>query len=125
MPDAEDISLIEKNLAVPKAEDSGDSAFFDDFLSEELMFRAASGKLLNKQAFLKRTPANITRIPSDSVCVLHKSPDSVLLSTIVHTLAEGGRRQTYSNYRTCVREGEEKERWRLRIWLNYPEATAS
>jgi hypothetical protein len=117
----EDVALIEKNLAVPQAEDSGNTSFFNEFLSGQLMFRAASGKVLDKSGFIGRGFTNRSRIPSDSVRVLHKSSESVLLSTAVAIPGTDGPPQLFSNERLFVRE---EERLRCRVWLNYPELVA-
>lgn len=119
----QDLSLINKNLEVLKAEDSEDRefyrAFFDDFLFEEFTFRGADRKLLNKRAFLERAPANFTRIESDSIRILHQSPGIVLLSTVVHTQPKaGGARSSFTNFRLFVTEGDVG---RCRVWINYPE----
>ncbi len=120
--DPEDISWIEKNLAVPEAENSGNSAFLGNFLARELTFRAANGKFFDRGGFLKRAPGDNRRIASDSVCVLHKDADSVLLSTVVHMEPKkGGERQSFSNYRLFVRDGD---RWRCRVWINHQEPAA-
>jgi len=121
--DDEELALVQKNLGVPDAEDAGNMEFFKDFLSDTLIFRTAKGLLLNKGAFLKRPPASITRVQSDGVRFLHKSGDSILLSTVIHTmLKDGGERQSNSNNRLFVREDKI---WKCRVWLNYPEPGSS
>ena len=116
--DGEAEALIKKNLLVPSAEDRGDGPFFDDFLSEQLTFRTASGTVLDKAGFTSRGFTNRNRLPSDSVRVLHQGPDSVLLSTMVGVPGDGGRIQFFSNERLFVREGNTLA---CRVWLNYPE----
>lgn len=128
----EDMSLIQKNRDAPghenhlnhdTTEGRNARAFLDDFLSQELTFRRATGQLLDKKAFLEREPADITRTASDSVRVLHKSSDSVLLSTVVHTQSgTEGPRKSFCNHRLFVKEGDA---WRCRVWINYPEPVAS
>jgi mannose-6-phosphate isomerase-like protein (cupin superfamily) len=125
--DAEDLSLIDKNLKVPSVEDSEDrahfKAFFDEFLSEKLVFHTAGGQLVTKNAFRDRKLADFKRIPSDSVRVLHKSSESIFVSTAIHTESKaGGSRQSYSNLRLFVRE---KDMWKCSVWLNYREPIAS
>jgi len=116
--DDQDMDLIQKNLDAPKAEDRGDGPFFEDLLSERLTFRTATGAVLDKAGFMGRGFTNRNRIASDSVRVLHKGADSVLLLTIVSVPSDGGPTQSISNERLFVRE---ETGLRCRVWLNYPE----
>lgn len=121
--DDESLALIQENLKVPAAEDAGDKGFFEGFLSEAFIFHTATGKLLNKEAFLKRPAAPITRTQSSSFCILHKSKDSILLSTVIHTEPKGGgKRQSFNNTRLFVRE---QGVWKFRVWLNNSEPVSS
>lgn len=120
--DDESLALIEENLKVPDVENTGNMGFFERFLSETFTFRTATGKLLDRNAFLNRSAAPIIRKQSESLRILHKSEDSILLSTIIHTTPKGGgERQSVSNNRLFVRE---QGVWKCRIWLNYPEPVA-
>jgi hypothetical protein len=116
--DEEDLALIKTNLEAPKAEDRGDESFFDDFLSEQVTFRTAPGPVLDKAGFKGRGFQNRNRLPSDSVRVLHKGADSVLLLTAVVVPGDGGAPQSVSNERLFVREGTSLK---CRVWLNYPD----
>jgi hypothetical protein len=135
----EEISLIRKNLKLPIVENQWDArdpnvpvaqarsrekSFLEDLVSEDLMFRTASGKLLiGKMAYLERPPAEVIREASNSVRILHKSPESMLLSTVVHTQPkEGGSRKSFSNIRLFVKENDI---WKCRVWINHPELGAS
>jgi hypothetical protein len=116
--DDELATLIQKNVEVPRAEDAGSVPFFEDFLSEEVVFRTAKGAILDKEGFMARGFANQGRVPGDSVRVLHRAQDSILLATAVGLPADGGRTQLFVNERLFVREGKAL---RCRVWLNYPD----
>lgn len=116
----EDIRLIKDNLDLPKAEDNGDIPFFNGFLSEQLLFRTATGVELDKAGFIKRGFRNRNRL-SDSIRVLYKGLDCVLISAVV-TIEEGGAAQSFLNARLFVREGSTFE---CRVWLNSPEPASS
>ena len=139
MLDDKDMSLVRRNLELPEVENRWDArirenltggdnknrAFLDDSLSADLTFCTADGKLLvGKVAYLDRPPADvIIRYPSDSIRILLKGPESILLSTVVYTeLKKGGPRQSFSNSRLFVKEGDI---WKCRVWVNYPELGAS
>src|SRR5206468_12819090 len=103
-------------------EDQQYQDFLADFLSEDLTFRTAGGTLLvGKEAYLHRPPAATTRYASASVNLVHKTPESVLLSAQVHTRpkGEGSPTQSYSNTRLFVKKDDH---WKCRIWINYPES---
>jgi len=117
----EDLTLVEKNLAFPAAEDSGDVSFFNDVLSDYLVFRAASGDLFDKSGFMSRGFTNRQRISSGSVRILDKAEATVLLSTIVR-LPQRGSWESYINERLFVREDGD---FKCRVWMNYREATAA
>jgi len=123
--DATDKDLMIANLAVPEAENGTAavfSEFFGPFLSRDLTFRTAKGQILSYDQFMHRDRAGVKRFPSDAVRVLHKSDDSVLLSTVVHTEPEGGgKRSAFTNVRLFT---QEDNAWKCRAWLNYPELAA-
>lgn len=116
----EDIRLIKDNLDLPKAEDGGNISFFNDFLSEQLLFRTATGVELDKAGFIGRGFQNRNR-HSDSIRVLYKGLDCILISSIV-TIREDGSAQSFSNARLFVREGSA---FKCRVWLNSPEPASS
>jgi len=116
--DDADLTLIQKNLEFPGAEDRGDAGFFEELLSERLMFRTARGDILRKADFKSRGFKNQDRSASDSVRVLHKGANSVLLSTIVSMSGDAGATQAFTNERLFVREGTSLK---CVVWLNYPE----
>jgi hypothetical protein len=139
-PDLED--LIRRNLELPAVENHYDerirnprlatpqgvqvNTFLDEFVSEALVMRTAGGSILDRRAYLTRGPADITRYPSDSVRILHKTPDptypdheSVLLSTVVHTRGGSKGPLQITNLRLFDKEGGRT--WKCRVWMNYPE----
>jgi hypothetical protein len=132
--DEQDKALLRRNLELPKVEnrwderspnttveENPDGEFLNDFTSTELKFRNAKGKYLGKKAYLKRPPAGVKRTPSDTICVLYKAVDSVLLSTVVQTEStKTGAREAFVNTRFFVREGDGL--WRCRVWMNFPES---
>jgi hypothetical protein len=73
--------------------------------------------LLDKKGYMARGFANQGRVPGDSVRVLHRASDSILLATAVG-VADGPRTQLFVNERLFVREDEAL---RCRVWLNYPD----
>jgi len=116
--DADEMALIRTNLAVAAREDHGDRRFFEDFLSESLLFRAADGSVADKEGFLLRGFAHRERLASDSVCVLHRTSASLLLSTIVTVPGGGAGSQRFNNVRLLARG---KGGAKCLVWLNYPE----
>jgi hypothetical protein len=116
--DEQDLALVRRNLELPEAENRWDARapgsreFLDDFTSEALIFRNAKGRFLGKKAYLERPPATVARAPSDTVCILYKDADHVLLSTVV----QAG--DLYSNTRFFVRADGS---WKCRVWMNFPE----
>lgn len=117
----EDISLINDNLSLPKAEDDGNVPFLNGFLSEQLLFRMATGAELDKARFIGRGFQNRNRY-SDSIRVLYKDSNCVLISSVVTVRSEGGSTQSFSNTRLFAREGGALK---CRVWLNFPEPAAS
>ncbi len=117
----ENISLIKDNMTLPKAEDDGNVPFFNGFLSEQLLFRMATGAELDKAGFIGRGFQNRNRY-SDSIRVLYKDPNCVLISSVVTVRSEGGSTQSFSNTRLFAREGGALK---CRVWLNFPEPEAS
>lgn len=139
MLDDEDLSLVRKNLELPlvenqwdrknpealTTEDDKNRAFLDDFLSMQLTFRSAAGKIFEKTQYMARGPGD-PRLPSDCIRILHKSTgkdsETVLLSTVVHTQPKEGPRKSFSNYRLFVKEAGI---WRCRVWMNHPDPRVS
>jgi len=132
----EDVVFLKKNLDLPESENrwdqrgpeatvvgNADAEVLDNFTSAELVFRNAKGEYLGKKAYLKRPPAPVTRIPSDTVCILYKDTQHLLLSTVVQTKSFAtGAREFYSNTRFFVKEDG---LWKCRVWLNLPEPVSS
>jgi cupin domain len=130
--DQEDMAVVRKNLDLPEVENrwdarspetrvtgNRDGEFLDNFTSADLIFRNARGEYLTKQAYLQRAPVPFTRTPSDTVCILYRDAEHLLLSTVVQTQStETGARQSYSNTRFFVRENGG---WRCRVWMNFPQ----
>lgn len=139
MLDDEDQSLVRRNLELPlvenqwdwrnqealTTEDDKNRAFLDAFLSPQLTFRNAAGKVFNKSQYMGRGPGD-PRLPSDCIRILHKSSekgsDIVLLSTAVYTQPKEGPRKSFSNYRLFVKDAGI---WRCRVWMNHPDPGAS
>lgn len=129
-PDQEELALIRKNLKVPDAEsriyeNPCDTAFFEHFLSKDLIFRSAGGDIfLGKEKFLDRRPVQVTRSSSGSVRVLHKAAGSlIIIATTVHTRPKrGGPRKSFANLRLLVKDDAG---WKCLVGMNYPEPTMS
>lgn len=134
--DQQDMALVRRNLDLPEFENRWDERspdapaaanpngeFLDNFTSAELIFRNAKGKFLGKKAYLGRPRAPLTRAPSDTICILYKDADHVLLSTVIQTQSTAtGAREFYSNTRFFVRADGS---WKCRVSMNFPEPVSS
>lgn len=115
---AEEQSLLLKNLDFPNREEAGDAEFFDHILSDQLTFCGADGAVLDKTAFMGRGFAPRGRKSSGSVQVLNRNAGSLLCSTVVTLPAAEGQPLAFTNLRLFVREGDDMK---CRIWINYRE----
>jgi hypothetical protein len=114
------VQMLQVNLAFPAREENTDGAaapFFAAHLSDALAFARADGAIVGKDTFREGFIARDRRT-SGTACVLHRTADSLLLSTVVTVGATGPAPKHFTNMRLFVREGAA---WRCRLWMNYPE----
>jgi len=120
--DATKNALIELNKQIGEMEQQGVEArtFFDDHLSDQLIFRRASGKVVGKSepegfvANLKNNPFSSRRSEDISVTLLN---DRALVTLIaIGTRADDGSVHRYRNIRLFSRSAD---RWVLELWYNY------
>jgi hypothetical protein len=121
------VELTELNTAFASAEFAADVEFFRCYLADGLRFRRASGKVVDKIAFLKDvgTPENANeRIVAREIEVLPYGADLAICSMIVDFKGiRGGKAAEglYRNTRLFVRsEGS----WKCALWFNSPEPAA-
>jgi hypothetical protein len=136
--DREDIEIIKANLHLPLLETERDAGkrnatagqsgtaiaekLLQGFVSGDLSFRNAGGKILGKHRYLTRGAPNppVERQPGGGgmMCILHKCPECLLLSTIVDVQGQDASRSTESflNLRLF---GKEQGEWRCRTWMNF------
>jgi hypothetical protein len=92
----------------------------DQFMSKRLSFRDARGQTHDKWQYLNRRPSDGSREPARdrSVCVLHKCPSCLLLSTIVDVRQrqESSPSGSYMNLRLL---GDEEDAWKCVTWMNF------
>ena len=115
-------TLIELNKQIGEMEQQGVEAraFFDDHLSDQLIFRRASGKIVGKWesdgflANLKNNPFSSRRPEEISVTLLN---DRALVTLIIiGTRADDGSVHRYRNIRLFSRSADQ---WILELWYNY------
>lgn len=108
-----DESVLKKlNLEIAQAEDRGDAKWLEGVLSQELSFRRANGKVVNRAQFLldvKPRSASQTRIES-----VHLFGERAVVTCIV-TLTIDGKEAEFHNVRLFVRESGA---WKLLGWAN-------
>jgi hypothetical protein len=115
-------TLVDLNEQFAHEEQQGAAArdFFQQYLSEQLVFRRANGKVVGKgglEGFLEGLKSNPfkSRVPKDiSVSLLD---DRALVTLIiVGTLKDDGSVHRYRNIRLFSRAND---RWILELWYNY------
>jgi hypothetical protein len=133
--DRDDLEIIKTNLRLPLLENERDAgrrnatagqpggaiaeALLAAFVSEELSFRTAGGQTIGKRRYLDRKPSHAERKPGGdgAVCILHKCPECLFLSTIVDVQqGQGASTESYMNLRLF---GRQQDEWRCRTWMNF------
>lgn len=117
----EEVSLVNKNLLIPQREEDADHSFFDSLLSEQLIFRRADGSIIDKERFLANFSKR-ARKASDSVRILSRTPEIILVSTSVTMPSAAGALDAFLNERLFVKENGV---WKCRVWWNSRESTDS
>lgn len=112
-------ALVGLNTQIAQMEQQGESSreFFQKYLSDQLIFRRASGKVVDKSAFLEGLRNNpfASRVTEDiSVDLLN---DRALVTLIViGTRKDDNSVHRYRNVRLFSRKGDD---WILELWYNY------
>jgi hypothetical protein len=92
--------------------------FFDELLSDELMFRRASGKILGKTEFLQDLEKNspFSSRTSGIISVTAIDDRALVNLVVVGTRADDGSVHRYRNIRLFSRSDG---KWRMEFWYNY------
>ena len=115
--------LCELASHMGKAEKERDQTFFKSMLADKLMFRRASGIIVDKDTFLKDllNPANTyeTLESEDIVAQVHEGVAEVTLLIRAIGLREGKPFDgVFRNIRIFVRESDKQPQWQLHTWFN-------
>ena len=120
---AERGALITLNEKFGEAEKARDTAFFEEALSDDLIFRRANGLIVTKQIFLadlKSPDNNFDRFDAEveEPTVYDGAPATALVS--VRVRAKGKRCTTEFNglFRNTRFFVKENDRWRCVFWFN-------
>jgi lipoprotein NlpI len=112
--------LIELNTKIVNMEQKGSAAtdYFTNLLSEELIFRRASGKVDNKDKFIEKLqePSPFISRHAEDVVVELIDDRHALVRLIVTTTKADGSKQRFRNIRSFSRSGEN---FILEFWYNY------
>ena len=117
---ADEIDLLQTNLAFPLREENTDGCaapFFAAQLSDQLVFCRSDGTIAGKDAFREGFAAK-NRSASGTVSVLNRTPNTIVLSTVVTVGRGGPAAKFFTNIRVFVKESGA---WRCRMWVNVPE----
>jgi len=116
--EAMESALIELNRQIADKEQQGAAAkeFFQTHLSDQLIFRRASGKVVRKEDFLEGLKNNQfkTRDPEDISVTLQG--DRALVTLVIRTTKENSPEQRFRNIRLFSRSGDN---WIVELWYNY------
>jgi len=111
-------SLVKLNRQIAEYEDQGSAVrkFFEKYLSEQLIFRHASGKVVGKGEFLEGLKNNsfLSRVPEQIEATLQG--DRALVTLIVVGTENNGVVHSYRNIRLFTRSTDQ---WLLEFWYNY------
>ena len=117
---------VEANLialneeAVKLEQDGGPDArtFFEAHLSDQLLFRRATGKVVGKADFLsgldQRAPFSARR--SEDIRVAQFADRALVTLVVIGIRADDGSVHLYRNIRLFSRSGES---WIMELWYNY------
>jgi lipoprotein NlpI len=112
--------LIDLNTEISNMEQQGSAAtnYFTNLLSDELIFRRASGKVDNKDKFIEKLKEPIPFISRHAEDVVVELIDDTraLVRLIVTTKKADGSKQRFRNIRMFSRSGEN---FILEFWYNY------
>lgn len=107
--------MTESN-AMEQQYDGKAKAWFDDLLSDQLVFRCASRAVVDKRAFLKSLDETnaFTSHRSDEISVTVLG-EGTLATLISHTTNLDGTYHFYRNIRLFSKQGQD---WKLKLWYN-------
>jgi lipoprotein NlpI len=112
--------LIDLNTEIGNKEQQGSAAtvYFANLLSDELIFRRASGKVDNKDKFIEKLkePSPFISRHAEDVVVELIDDTCALVRLIVTTKKADGSKQRFRNIRMFSRSGEN---FILEFWYNY------
>jgi lipoprotein NlpI len=112
--------LIDLNEEIGNMEQQGSVAtdYFTNLLSEELIFRRASGKVDNKDKFIEKLqePSPFTSRHAEDVVIELIDDRHALVNLIVTTKKADGSKQRFRNIRLFSHSGEN---FILEFWYNY------
>ena len=109
----DDEAVLRKlNIDIGLAEDKGDRKGLENLLAQELAFRRANGKVVNRNEFLKDVKSRAaTKVNIESIKLYG---DRAIVTCIV-TLKVDGQDVEFHNIRLFIREGST---WKLLGWAN-------
>ena len=124
MNDAESTKrdLVELNRQIGNMEQQGAAAteFFDTHLSDQLVFRRASGKIIGKlgpDGFLAGLESNpFSSSSSEDISVTLLDDRALVTLIVVGTRKDDGSIHSYRNIRLFSRSGDI---WIIELWYNY------
>jgi hypothetical protein len=112
--------LIDLNKEIANMEQQGSAAtnYFTNLLSDELIFRRASGKVDKKSDFIEKlqVPNPFISRHAEDVVIELINDRRALVRLIVTTTKADGSKQRFRNIRSFSRSGED---FILEFWYNY------
>ena len=118
---AGELDALRRNLEFPEQEDgraAGGGKFFENALSEQLVFCRVNGVCIDKRTFIKEAFVDKGRTSAGSVQVLNRTENGLLIATVVE-MADGNGAHSFVNVRFLAAEGGTL---RCLLWVNYPQA---
>lgn len=117
--------LTELNMYMGEMEQQRDNKarrFFSSLLSDQLVFRRANGKVVDKETFLKdlENPNPFTSRRTEDIDI-SSLDDHALVSLVIRTMTKEGKQGRYRNVRLFSKQGTD---WKLDFWYNF-EITSS
>ena len=112
------IALNEEAVKLEQAGGADAHTFFEAHLSNQLLFRRASGKLVGKEEFLAgldQAGHFSSRRPED-IRLTQLDDRALVTLVVVGTRADDGSVHRYRNIRLFSRSGE---KWVMELWYNF------
>lgn len=117
---AEELDALMRNLEFPQYEDGraeDGSEFFENALSDQLVFCRANGMCVDKRTFIEEAFVDKGRSSAGSIQILNRTENGLLISTVVD-VADANGVHSFVNLRFLAAEGGTL---RCRLWVNYPQ----